>query len=61
MTTKAPVGPPICTANPPRREIRTPATMAVLSPNSGERPLAMANAVKMTGRYIPTGDLSGIE
>jgi hypothetical protein len=29
MTTKAPVGPPICTRDPPRAEIRNPATTAV--------------------------------
>jgi hypothetical protein len=27
-TTKAPVGPPICVFDPPRKEIRKPATMA---------------------------------
>ncbi len=29
MTTKAPVGPPICTREPPRAEIRNPATIPV--------------------------------
>jgi hypothetical protein len=29
MTTKAPVGPPIWSRDPPRSEIRPPATMAV--------------------------------
>ena len=29
MTTKAPVGPPICTRDPPRAEMRKPATIAV--------------------------------
>ena len=29
MTTNAPVGPPICTRDPPKSEMMTPATMAV--------------------------------
>src|SRR3546814_6181910 len=44
-TTKAPVGTPTCTRDPPSAEIRKPATTAVISPLSGEAPLAMPSAM----------------
>ena len=45
MTMNAPAGPPICTRLPPRAEMMKPAMMAVNSPASGFRPLAIANAM----------------
>src|SRR5690606_14647303 len=43
--TKAPVGPPTCTREPPSAAIRNPATTAVIRPLSGEAPLAMPSAM----------------
>ena len=54
MTTNAPVGPPICTREPPSSEIRNPATMAVKSPRSGLRPLAIAKAMASGSATMPT-------
>src|SRR5689334_591891 len=54
MTTNAPVGPPICTRDPPSAEIRNPATMAVASPRSGVTPLAIAKAIASGRATIPT-------
>jgi hypothetical protein len=45
MTMNAPAGPPTCTRDPPRAEIKKPAMMAVNKPASGFRPEAMANAM----------------
>ena len=45
MTTNAPVGPPICTRDPPNSEIKNPATTAVISPFSGVTPEAIAKAM----------------
>ncbi len=42
---KAAVGPPICTRDPPRAEIRKPAMIAVCRPFSGPAPLAIASAI----------------
>jgi hypothetical protein len=38
ITTKAPVGPPIWTRDPPSAEIRNPPTIAVKRPRSGVTP-----------------------
>src|SRR6266516_2093472 len=54
MTTNAPVGPPICTREPPRAEMRNPAMMAVNSPRSGLTPLAIAKAMASGSATIPT-------
>ena len=54
MTTNAPVGPPICTRDPPSAEMRKPATMAVQRPRSGVTPLAIANAMAKGSATIPT-------
>src|SRR6266566_4321183 len=54
ITTNAPVGPPICTREPPRAEIRKPATIAVNRPRSGPTPLAIANAIASGSATIPT-------
>jgi len=35
------VGPPICSLVPPSKEIKNPATIAVINPFSGDAPLAM--------------------
>ena len=45
ITTNAPVGPPICTREPPSAEIRTPAMIAVISPSRGLAPLAIPSAI----------------
>ena len=44
-TTNAPVGPPIWTRDPPSADTRNPATIAVISPLSGDAPLAMPSAI----------------
>ncbi len=44
-TTNAPVGPPTWTRDPPRPEIRKPAMTEVISPLSGDAPLAMPSAM----------------
>ena len=54
MTTKAPVGPPICTRLPPNTEIKKPAIMAVNNPFSGDKPEAMAKAIARGIATIPT-------
>ncbi len=54
ITTKAPVGPPICTRLPPRKEMRKPATAAVIRPFSGATPEAMANASASGTATMPT-------
>ena len=54
MTMKAPVGPPICTLVPPSREMRNPATMAVMIPFSGDTPEAMPKAMARGSATIPT-------
>ena len=51
---KAPVGPPICTLEPPNREMRKPAMMAVMIPFSGVTPLAIPNAMARGSATIPT-------
>ena len=45
MTTNAPVGPPICVRDPPRAEMRKPATTAVYKPACGGTPDAIAKAI----------------
>ena len=52
MTTNAPVGPPICTRDPPSAEMMKPATIAVHSPRSGVTPLAMASKVSDEARVV---------
>ena len=54
ITIKAPVGPPICTLLPPSKEIRKPATIAVIKPFSGETPEATAKAMARGRATIPT-------
>ena len=54
MMMNAPVGPPICTFEPPRAEMMKPATMAVMMPFSGLTPDAMANAIARGRATIPT-------
>jgi len=54
ITTKAPVGPPIWTRDPPSAEIRNPATIAVKRPRSGVTPLAIAKAIASGSATIPT-------
>lgn len=57
MMMKAPVGPPICTLLPPKREIISPAMMAVTNPSVGptpdEIPKAMANGMATIPTMIP--------
>src|SRR3546814_3050873 len=53
-TTKAPVGTPTWTREPPRAEIRKPATTAVIKPLSGEAPLAMPKAMASGSATIAT-------
>ena len=54
---KAPVGPPICTLLPPKREMISPAIMAVTSPSVGptpeEIPKAMANGMATIPTMMP--------
>jgi hypothetical protein len=54
MTTKAPVGPPICTRLPPSAEMMKPATMAVNRPCSGRTPEAMPKAMLSGRATMPT-------
>ena len=54
MTMNAPAGPPICTREPPSAEIRKPAMIAVKSPDSGLRPLAIAKAMASGSATTPT-------
>ena len=53
-TTNAPVGPPICTLEPPNSEMKKPATTAVTSPLSGEAPEATAIAMARGNATIAT-------
>ena len=50
----APVGPPICTFEPPKTDISKPATMAVMMPFSGETPEAIPKAMANGSATIPT-------
>ena len=54
MTMNAPVGPPIRNREPPKTEMRKPATIAVMSPCCGETPLAIPNAIARGRAMIPT-------
>ena len=54
MTMNAPVGPPICTLLPPKKEMINPATMAVMIPFSGVTPDAIPNAMAKGKATIPT-------
>ena len=54
MTTKAPVGPPIWTFEPPSAEIRKPAITAVYIPICGETPDAIPNAMASGRATSPT-------
>jgi len=54
MTMKAPVGPPICTREPPRAAMMKPATMAVQMPAAGSTPEAMAKAMARGRARTPT-------
>ena len=52
--TKAAVGPPICTREPPRSDMRKPATIAVYRPFSGVVPEATASAIASGRATIET-------
>jgi len=54
ITTKAPVGPPICTRLPPSTDTRKPAMIAVKRPLSGDTPEAIANAIAKGMATTPT-------
>ena len=54
ITMKAPVGPPICTELPPRRETINPPIIAVINPFSGLTPEAIPNAMANGRATIPT-------
>ena len=54
MTINAPVGPPIWTLLPPRKETIKPAITAVMIPFSGDTPDAMANAMARGKATMPT-------
>ena len=54
MTMNAPVGPPICTRDPPRAEMMKPAMIAVKMPASGFAPEAMAKAMAKGRAMMPT-------
>ncbi len=51
---KAPVGPPICTRLPPNNDTMKPATIAVMSPFSGDTPDATPNAMAKGRATMPT-------
>ncbi len=51
---KAPVGPPICTFEPPSSAIRKPATIAVQMPAVGDMPEAIAKAIASGSASTPT-------
>ena len=53
-TTNAPVGPPICTREPPRAEIVKPAMAPQYRPVCGGSPEAMANAIASGRATRPT-------
>ncbi len=50
----APVGPPICTRDPPSAEMTRPATIAVTIPAAGLMPLAIAKAIASGRASTPT-------
>ena len=54
MTINAPVGPPICTREPPSAEIMNPPMTAVKIPASGLTPEAMAKAMANGSVTMPT-------
>ena len=54
MMINAPVGPPICTFDPPSSDTINPATMAVMIPFSGVTPDAIPNAIANGSATIPT-------
>ena len=54
MTANAPVGPPICTRLPPKKEMQNPAIIAVNNPRSGPTPLAIAKAIASGSATMPT-------
>ena len=54
MTMNAPVGPPMRKLDPPKKEIRKPATIAVIRPCWGVTPLAIPNAIAKGNAMIPT-------
>ena len=54
MGMKAPVGPPICTREPPKAEMMKPATMAVQMPAVGDMPEAIAKAIASGSASTPT-------
>ncbi|MPM26230.1 hypothetical protein SDC9_72731 [bioreactor metagenome] len=54
ITMNAPVGPPIRYLEPPKREVSTPATIAVIKPCCGVTPEAIPNAIARGRAIIPT-------
>ena len=50
----APVGPPIKKLEPPNRDIKKPATIAVINPCCGDTPEAIPNAIASGSATIPT-------
>ena len=54
MTINAPVGPPICTLLPPRKETMNPPIIAVINPFSGLTPEAIPNAMASGRATMPT-------
>ena len=53
-TINAPVGPPICTLLPPKKETINPAIIAVINPCSGLTPEAIPKAIAKGKATIPT-------
>ena len=54
ITMKAPVGPPMRKFEPPKKLMRNPATIAVMSPCCGLTPEAIPNAMARGRAMIPT-------
>src|SRR3989339_1194374 len=54
ITINAPVGPPMRNLDPPKSEVRTPATIAVIRPCCGVTPEAIPNAIARGSAIIPT-------
>ena len=54
ITINAPVGPPICTLLPPKKEMMNPAMMAVMMPFSGDTPEAIPKAMASGKATMPT-------
>ena len=54
ITMNAPVGPPICTEQPPRADTKNPPIMAVIRPIVGLTPLAIPNAMASGRATMPT-------